>query len=143
MQDLSQAEKQSGVQGCNRSSSRHQTETRFSLQEFLSVGDRSHDNIRIRCSHSRSRHSLSCDITGVKGDAVVCVFLRTGLQRRCIAHWRRGQNRIGMSVNELLDCYCPLCKVSAAFVASIWTIAGPSPDWDAARSDKQCTDAHT
>ena len=84
----------------------------FRCMDLLSIDDLWHDDIPIRCSHNHSCHALSSEIIYVKDDLRICFFVRTGLQRRFIPHWRRGseQNRIGMSVKELLDCYFPFRK---------------------------------
>ena len=83
----------------------------FRCMDLLSIGDLWHD-ISIHCPHNYSCHALSSEIIQAKDDHDVCFFMRTGLQRRSIPHWRRGlgQNRFGMSGKELLHCYCPFRK---------------------------------
>ena len=44
------------------------------------------------------------DLLSINDHLHVFFSVRTGLRRRCIAHWRSEQNKIRMSVDEQLDC---------------------------------------
>ena len=58
----------------------------FRCRDLFNVGDCWHDDIRVPCSHNHSCYAQSSEITDVKDDLGVCVFLRTGLQQRYISH---------------------------------------------------------